>query len=43
MFPSDTTSPYYRFEVLDIELKLSVFDVGGPDQVFYLSMINIFI
>lgn len=42
MFPSDNTSPYYRFDLLDIELKLSLYDVGGPDQVWYMVVVSWF-
>ena len=38
MFPSENTSPYYRFDALDVELKLSLYDVGGPDQVRSCSL-----
>lgn len=33
MYPSDNTSPYYRYEQLEIEMKLSVYDLGGPDTM----------
>jgi hypothetical protein len=35
MYPIDGSSPYYRFEQLEIDMHMSLYDLGPSEQVTY--------